>query len=154
MDFLEYGYIVILGIISIVGAYKFIRLKQTKELKIMNIVPQQRDMDIDFKYMRFLIKDECDNIEKLVLAPKHRNKGEFSLIEDNIYKEAVTLACKSVLQKISNEQRKIIAFYCGGDSLDKFVCDLIMRDLRERTNNYNNKTLSRYNMSSFNNDNE
>ena len=154
MDFLEYGYVLIMGIMSIVGAYKFVRYKQIKETKIMAIVPQQRDMDVDFKYMRFLIQDECNNIEKLVLAPKHRNKGEFSLIEDNIYKEAVTLACKSVLNKISDEQRKIIAFYCGGDSIDKFVCDLIMRDLRERTNKFNNKTLNRYNMNNLNNDNE
>ena len=151
MDFLEYGYIAILGIMSFVGAYKFVHLKQIKEMKIAKIVPQQRDMDVDFKYMKFLIKDECDNIEKLVLAPKHRNKGEFSLIEDNIYKEAVTLACKSVLNKISEEQRKIISFYCGGESLEKFICDIIMRDLRERTNNFNNKTLNRYNMSNLNN---
>ena len=144
---MEYGYILILAIMAGVGAYKYVKMKKIKEIKISKIVPQQRDMDVDFKYMKFLIKEECDNIEKLVLDPKHRNKGEFSLIEDNIHKEAVILASKSVLNKISEEQRKIIAFYCGAESLEKFICDIIIRDLRERVEKFNNKTLNRYNMS-------
>jgi len=149
---MEYGYILILAILSGVGAYKYVKTKQLKEIKISKMVPQQRDMDIDFKYMKFLIKEECDNVEKLVLDPKHRNKGEFSLIEDNIHKEAVILASKSVLNKLSEEQSKIIAFYCGVDSLEKFICDIIIRDLRDRVNKFNNKTLSKYNMSDLYND--
>lgn len=143
---MEYGYILILAIMAGAGAYKYVKTKQMKEIKISKLVPQQRDMDVDFKYMKFLIKEECDNIEKLVLEPKHRNKGEFSLIEDDIHKEAVVLASKSVLNKLSEEQRKIIAFYCGVESLDKFICDIIIRDLRERVNNLNKRTLSKYNM--------
>lgn len=151
---MEYGYILILAIMAGAGAYKYVKTKQIKEIKIAKIVPQQRDMDVDFKYMKFLIKEECDNVEKLVLDTKHRNKGEFSLIEDNIHKEAVILASKSVLNKLSEEQRKIIAFYCGVESLEKFICDIIIRDLRERVNKFNNKTLNRYNMSDVYNNNE
>lgn len=125
---------IILLLIFIITVSVFYVLSLKRENKYIKMTPKKkefpnpRDFDIDYKYLNFIIAKECDVIRQLILYPAYRNRGEYNMISDEVLEDAKRITVNAVKEKLSEEQKNIISFYCG-NNVDNFIKGLIEQEL-------------------------
>ena len=138
----------LIALIFIVTFCVFMYIKEKDKQAIIasmrNIYPDARNMEIDFKWLNHLVEKECTNIKNIVLYPRHRNKGGFSMITDDVYNEAIILTSKNVLKRLSDEQFKILSFYVGSkDDVQEYIVSVISEHLRDEVDKLNSKVVNK-----------
>ena len=135
----------ILAFLALYGVLAYLREKDKKLIiaAMTEKFPDPRDMDLDLKWLNHLIEKECTNVEKMILIPRHRNKGGFVIITDDVYNEAIVMTSKNVLMRMSKTQFKILEFYVGDEkAIQGYIISRITEYLRDVTEKLNNKTIS------------